>query len=429
MNVAPVAASPTENAKYIIESKENVSIAKYVFNNRMYIWLNQVLKVLDVEKNKDNNSGKISFKLSGTNYEIDPNAGMLTKNGYTKIKFTDKVIKKAGNYYLPVQFLSELGLESYYDKATQKLFLVVKKSEFNQEYTKIFDGKKANVIEFDINIDENLFWASIFPHDKLTYSYDQIINLPNSFQIKESYKAKEFSPFFWVRDFRQVIFYGEKNGYESIQSVIDHMYNYITNFIIEEGDKAYIFYPFEHGVYNKRYAAGWQSALGSGHIIYGLVHAYSKTGDKKYKELADKLVNGFLDVRDNEQGHWITFIDENGFLWLEEAPHPDDPQTRILNGHMGAAEALYAYYLIDPREEVLDLIKAAATTVYYYIEDYRIPNNIHAYGLYTDGVLDYGQQRNLNQLEFLYKITKDPYFLLVRSNFDNDYRRSGKTIK
>jgi hypothetical protein len=101
----------------------------------------------------------------------------------------------------------------------------------------------------------------------------------------------------------------------------------------------------------------------------------------------------------------------------------------VINGHIIVIQSLHYYYLLEPKEETLDLICAGVATMHRYISEVRVPEDIHRYGVYEKAKANYGQLRNLNQMKWLYEITGEPYFSLMRSVFAADYMLSGKKIQ
>ena len=423
----PSAVGASSNkGEVIYKTTKQLTLEPVIKNNKIYVRLDPLINGLGASYTIYPNTKAIEIKYKNTTFSIE--GDILKINGYPHlVKLPPEYI--GGEALLPIQYITELfNIDPQYDPINSKITLVNEEKTFNERYSVKIDNRTINAMDFKIRSIEDNFWGSLFLDEQLKYDKETILSFTQKYKIKSSYEPKDFSPYYWLHDLRQTLIYAKINGVQDVKPVIDHLIDYMHHFIVVKGNKAFVSYPFNHRVYNKEYEKGWSSALGNGLSLWGYVYAYKITGEQKYKDMADKLANSLLDIRDDDDNRWITFADENKFLWFEEAPNKLEPQTRILNGHISSIEALYAYNQISPNKRVLDTIKAAITTVYYYIDSYRIPNNIHAYALYDKAIPDYGQIRNLNQLENLYEISGDPYFLFMRGSFENDYRRSGKEI-
>jgi hypothetical protein len=241
-----------------------------------------------------------------------------------------------------------------------------------------------------------------------------------------------FSPYAWGEQVFKMCLFAEKfQSIEEFRPRIEEMVSWIEKTFREQDKALYVEIPFAYNVYDKKFTPPWYSAFANGVVTTGLLKAYHTTGNKRYEDLASGLVRGLLSLRNrSDQNHpWVSMVDKNGFLWFEEYPCSEEPMIHVLNGHIFAIQGLYDYYLSDPRPEVLLCIRAGITTDHKYLDEYRVPGDIHRYSLYPKAGPDYGQLRNLSQLQWLYDITGEPYFMFMRSIFEMDYKLSGKKIR
>lgn len=417
-----------EEAASVTVTNVNYTFDLRSSKNRAYILLNELNRIPGVRCILDKEN-VVTIAYDDDIFTMNSHNSTLLTNGFP-VEMSDTILLHKDGALIPLQGVMQVFDNVDYIDTQEKISITIKQRDFNARKVVEIDGTLVNSLAITIENRPDKFWGSVFyDRDVLRYNKNEIFSLPDQFLYKKQYALNEFSPYFWLDSLRQVCIYARKHGVDEVRPIIDYMMSYMSQFIEDDDGKLFLRYPVENVVYNKHFEKGWNSALGNAFVLFAAVDVYNTTQDLKYKIMADKLANAFLDIRKKGKSNWITFVDEKNFLWFEECPHIIEPQIRVLNGHIGSIESLHAYYLLTQRKEILRAIKAAITTVYYYIEGWQIPNNIHSYSLYTKAVPDYGQKRNLNQLETLYELTGMDYFLFWRSKFDNDYKNSGKKIQ
>ena len=92
--------------------------------------------------------------------------------------------------------------------------------------------------------------------------------------------------------------------------------------------------------YQTLLASGWYSALAQGQGLSLLIRAHKATGDPRYFEAAERVLETFFS--EMEKGG-VVHTDDRGYVWLEEVIL--QPPTHILNGMMWASWGLYDYWL------------------------------------------------------------------------------------
>jgi hypothetical protein len=125
-------------------------------------------------------------------------------------------------------------------------------------------------------------------------------------------------------------------------------------------------------------------------------------------------------MRPGNEEYWVTFVDDDGYLWLEEMPLPVDPQPRILNGHIRGITGIYTYWLINGGGDAKWLLSSALQTVKDHIHLYRRPGKANAYDLLQKTKIDYGPRRTVKQQKELFWITGDPIFKEMSEKFAAD---------
>lgn len=178
----------------------------------------------------------------------------------------------------------------------------------------------------------------------------------------------------------------------------------------EYGGMYYYPYLFEFRLHNQpdwTMKAPWYSALAQGRIL-SLFCEMHKSGlvdlaqcDKVFKTL------------DPDQDGRVTKIDNNGYFWLDEYPHPHIFDM-TLNGHISALGGLYDYWRVTKKKRALELLKAGISTVKHYLPYYRNPGHASYYCLahkmstHKDNAKYH--RIHIQQLDWLYKITGDSFF-------------------
>ena len=240
-----------------------------------------------------------------------------------------------------------------------------------------------------------------------------------------------FSPYYWACDADRISGYfilnkGDDQSSEALKSLDTYMRKHLVE---PRPDTIFTAYPFDYRAEGYLEHRGWTSGMGTGLVLYGYTSMYKATGNQSYAKIARSLFNGFLHPRDfqKKQSLWVSCPDESGWLWFEEYPYPEDPQGHVINGHIWAIQSLYYYNSIFPSKECESLIRAGIASVKANIWLYRIPGGINKYSQRKNLQLDYGPGRLLNQLNWMYKTTKDPYFDFARQTFLCDFIQAGRT--
>ncbi|WP_270180330.1 cell wall-binding repeat-containing protein [Alkalihalobacillus sp. CinArs1] len=184
-----------------------------------------------------------------------------------------------------------------------------------------------------------------------------------------------------------------------------------------------LYFPYEndfdlHGFGEDIMEGTWYSAMAQGQILSSFTRLYQVTGEEKYLDAAHKTFQSLKNLR-SENDVWVSMIDDEGYLWLEEFPR-EEP-TYALNGFLFAIFGVYDYYLLQQDEETERYLQGAITTVKHYLPVYRVEGEVSYY------CRDHHVQSvryhmiHIEQLEYLHQITGDPYFEKQALNFKQDY--------
>jgi hypothetical protein len=185
----------------------------------------------------------------------------------------------------------------------------------------------------------------------------------------------------------------------------------------------YIPYRFNfamHGIKTEVMRAPWYSAMAQGLALSLAVRLYRDTANPAYKTDADLLFKSFKHVG-RGSNPWVTYIDAARYLWLEEYPEPTTPSDHTANGFNFAVFGLYDYYQETHDPYALQVLRAGLTTMRHYVSAYRRPGTYSKYCLRHDKPQWKYHKIVTWQLEFLYKMSGDSYFLSMSRLFYRDY--------
>jgi hypothetical protein len=196
-----------------------------------------------------------------------------------------------------------------------------------------------------------------------------------------------------------------------------------------------LFFPYTfnfplHGYQEEAMLAPWYSGMAQGQILSLFVRLYIITKEDHYLDLSRKIVKSFdLVHSDNSDNAWVSCVDENGYLWLEE--YPSNPASYTLNGMIFAIYGLYDYYRITKDTSSEDLLRGAIATIKENIYRFRTENGISHYCIRHPRVMSIGYHKiHIGQLKMLHEMTGDGSFLKAAIEFTNDTNEDeGEKVK
>ena len=185
----------------------------------------------------------------------------------------------------------------------------------------------------------------------------------------------------------------------------------------------YIPYGFDfplHAIRTEMMHAPWFSAMAQGLALSLAVRLYRDTGDAAYLADADLLFDSFRHVG-RGPSPWVTYVDEDGYLWLEEYPEETTPSEHTANGFNYAVFGLYDYWAETHDPTALQILRASLTTMRHYVAQYRIPGSYSKYCLRHGHPAVKYHRIVTAQLVYLYRMSGDEYFLSMSKTFARDY--------
>lgn len=173
--------------------------------------------------------------------------------------------------------------------------------------------------------------------------------------------------------------------------------------------------------------APWYSGMAQGQLLSLFVRLYEITDDAKWREAADHTFDSLLLPPDADVP-WGSWVDENGYRWLEEYPHPTKTGERVMNGHIFAMYGVYDYWRITNDERAAAVFDGAATTVRHYLPTrIRLANWASKYSLGCQHPHMGYHQVHIGQTLKLYEITREGVFADLSSTLRSDYPAPGVT--
>jgi hypothetical protein len=168
--------------------------------------------------------------------------------------------------------------------------------------------------------------------------------------------------------------------------------------------------------------APWYSGMAQGQALSVFSRLYSLTKNQEYLEIAHKIFKSFL-LREREDSPWVVYVDKKSYMWIEECPDKD--RINILNGFIFGIYGVYDYYQVTKDERSKILFQAGVKTVKRYIHFFRNPGDRSWYclGKFHKTTPKY-HNVHVKQLEMLYRMTGDEYFLKMSRRFYRDYHQA-----
>ena len=183
----------------------------------------------------------------------------------------------------------------------------------------------------------------------------------------------------------------------------------------------YLGYSFDfrlHGRAADLLRAPWYSAMAQGMALALLVRLYQLTGDDAHLASARLLFASLADPGVRTQP-WVSRIDPQGYLWLEE--YPAKPPDQTLNGFQFATFGLYDYDQAVHGADSAAILDGALTTVKHYLPAFRHPGNVSYYCLAHHVVSAHYHDIVIRQLGKIAQMTGDPDFAAAADQLRADH--------
>lgn len=167
--------------------------------------------------------------------------------------------------------------------------------------------------------------------------------------------------------------------------------------------------------------APWYSGMAQGQLLSLFVRLYEYTNDAKWKQAADHTFVS-LTLAPDETAPWGSWVDPDGYRWLEEYPQPTESGERVMNGHIFAMYGVYDYWRVTRSAEAVQVFDAAAVTVTHYLpKSIRLTNWASKYSLGCQHPHTGYHVVHTGQTLRLYQITHAGVFANLSSMLRSDY--------
>ncbi|MGY4909652.1 D-glucuronyl C5-epimerase family protein [Micromonospora aurantiaca (nom. illeg.)] len=168
--------------------------------------------------------------------------------------------------------------------------------------------------------------------------------------------------------------------------------------------------------------APWYSGMAQGEMLSLFVGLAEITGEAKWRTAADQtFLSLTLPVVANAP--WASWVDPNGYLWLEEYPVTfGTTGERVLNGHTFALYGVYDYWRLTGDERAVAVFDGAASTVRRYLPThFRVTRWASKYSMgCAQPHVKYHQVHTAQNLK-LYEMTTSAVFATYAYLLRSDY--------
>jgi D-glucuronyl C5-epimerase-like protein len=191
------------------------------------------------------------------------------------------------------------------------------------------------------------------------------------------------------------------------------------------------FFPFPYRFALHRLQADaqippWYSAMAQGQAMSLFVRLYEVTGKASWRRAADKAFTALALPPGKPSQPYVSLVDANGQLWLEEFAKPVSSRNdRTWNGMIFAEYGLWDYYRLTRNADAKAMFSGVTSTVRRYtLRSIRRPGWISAYCL-RHGVLNERYHATVTrQYRYLHAITGSSTFAVYQDLFFADYATS-----
>lgn len=184
----------------------------------------------------------------------------------------------------------------------------------------------------------------------------------------------------------------------------------------------YLPYEFDfplHGNPEQLMEAPWYSGMAQGQALSLFLRLHDMTGREEYRDAADRLMPTFFRLH-GDVDEFVARIDCEGYYWIEE--YPMEVSTETLNGFIFALWGVYEYWRTTGDEGAKQIVRASLATLKHYLPEFREPGEPSYYCLKHRAQYPRYHRIHVRQLEFLDRLSGDPYFSEQAELFASDYQ-------
>lgn len=198
--------------------------------------------------------------------------------------------------------------------------------------------------------------------------------------------------------------------------------------MVRVGDAAFMPYQYDWAYYGESLGTPWYSGMAQGLGVHLMTLLYNRTGEARYRTLADQLFNGFLRPYSVRGIPWVSGIDNNKALWLDEYPRQGGALSKVYNGHIIGTMSLYRYWQLVARtdfrraELVKGFIDGGLSTAKLYREACRVPGTASSYVVNQVKPHPTYHPIHVGLLRVCFDATADPAFATTMDAMIGDFR-------
>lgn len=191
------------------------------------------------------------------------------------------------------------------------------------------------------------------------------------------------------------------------------------------------FYPYDfdfavHGDTTQTLKAPWYSAMAQGYALTAFVRLAEYTGEPRWTTAARATFEA-MTLAPAKDRPWVTWVDGDRNLWLEEYPRPGVTDSeRVLNGHGFAVYGLYDYWQLTGDRRAVALISGGvATQTNLVLSEFRVPNYASHYSLHHEvNSITYHLVHG-EQFVMMYRLTDQALFAQAATLYRADFPSRG----
>ncbi len=168
----------------------------------------------------------------------------------------------------------------------------------------------------------------------------------------------------------------------------------------------------------------WYSAMAEGQALSLFSRLSTLTGDPQWRTAADHVFATLM-LPTSSTDPWVSMVDSNGYLWLEEYPRtPEASSEHVYNGLMFALFGVWDYWQLTASDDAAALFDGAATTVVHYFPKIRNAGWASNYSLHGLKPHTRYHEVHIRELLFLHALTDSPVFARMAETLQSDFPRS-----
>ena len=279
------------------------------------------------------------------------------------------------------------------------------------------------------------FDIQLLPYEELPYAY-QFVSTPTKTTDDEGVPLHNFRgtlnyhPVHLAqRGLKFLAIYkntGDKSYYERLVKTIEKL----EGISLKVDSAIYFPYTFNfalHGCRKETMRPPWYSGMAQGQALSLIIRTYESTGEKKYLDLSHRLFKSFTNLKGEGYEPWISCVDAEGNLWLEE--YPMELPCFTLNGMIFGIYGIYDYYRITNNELAKEYLLASLLTIKKNIHKFRHKGGVSYYCLKHQNFNATNPEYHkvhIRQLGMLYKFTGDEYFKEMQEKFVDDTKEENQ---